>query len=119
MRHASRKSRGVSAYLQLEVLAVAVPSSCGAEAVQLLAGSVQVHLQELVRPCQLEQQQELIFCWDAECRYQNWSGEQHVFDIGSTDLLSWSANIIEGSSLNGICDVLEQRAGTGAAVPIN
>ena len=45
----------MGACLQLEVLAVAVPAGCGAEAVQLLAGSLQVKLQELICPRQLKQ----------------------------------------------------------------
>lgn len=48
--------------LQLEVLAIAVPASRGAEAVQLLAGSAQVHLQELIRPCQLQVPQDVSLC---------------------------------------------------------
>ena len=46
--------RGLGAYLELEVLAVAVPAGCSAEAVQLLAGALQVYLQELICPCQLQ-----------------------------------------------------------------
>ena len=45
-------------HLQLEVLAVAVSSTFSAEAVQLLASALQVELQELIRPCQLNHSAE-------------------------------------------------------------
>lgn len=59
----------MSAHLQLEVLAVTVPSSFSAEAVQLLAGAMQVELQELVRPRQLKWTREAsAHCQDAISR---------------------------------------------------